>query len=97
MLAALPLRALAAVTIGFCAIHHASNAAESGHDHAGTSHGDRQHDECNACVEHCASASFFAPAELPLPTAARANAIGRPERFAVGFVADPLDPPPLAS
>ena len=98
MLAMLPLRALATLTVGFCAMHgHASGgiAAEHGHDHDGAPHGDSKHDQCNACVEHCSSASVIAPAALPLPVAVGANRIVSGEQLAAGFVADQLDPPPL--
>jgi len=99
IVALMPLRALATVTIGFCALHHHGSASMDfwhDHDHDGTPHGDGSHDQCDSCVEHCASASVVAAADLPSPPPAGAHRIAMPERFASGFVPDPLDPPPLA-
>src|SRR5438270_10383774 len=99
MLALLPLRALATVTVGFCAMHHASAGvhADHGHDHDGAPHGDdTNHEPCNACVEHCSSASLLSRVGLSLPAAAGANRIAAGDRFTAGFVPDQLDPPPLA-
>jgi len=104
----MPLRAMAAVTVGLCAAGHDESAAathaESGH---GTSvhahHGsDNPPDKpgapsCSACVEHCSGAAFA-------PSAARAvsaPAVVRDRilfagRIAPAFSSDPLDRPPLA-
>jgi hypothetical protein len=100
MLALLPVRALAAVTIGFCVMHHHGAAAPTvehgaSHDHDGVPH-DGSHGQCNACVGHCASSSAVASSELPLPAAVRAQRIAAGERFVAGYVPDQLDPPPLA-
>src|SRR5919204_2236621 len=87
MLALLPLRALATVTVGFCAMHdHASAgmSADHDHDHDGAPHGDSNHEQCNACVEHCGSASLVAPAHLTPPVAGGAIRITTGERFAAG-------------
>ncbi|HEX7054079.1 MAG TPA: hypothetical protein VF211_09145 [Burkholderiales bacterium] len=91
MLALLPVRALAAVTSGFCAFtdHHGAAAA------AGHSHGEAS---CSFCVEHCSSAAF-APSDTP-PRIAEAPAGGHSllyQRSLAGFIPDPLDPPPLAA
>lgn len=94
LIALTPLRALATVTVGFCAIHH-HGAASVDHDHDGAPHGATDH-PCDSCVEHCASASIVAAADLASPPAAGTHRIATAERFAVGFVPDPLDPPPLA-
>ena len=94
LVALMPLRALATVTVGFCAMHH-HGAAVADHDHDGAPHG-AGNDHCDSCVEHCASASVVVAADLPSPPTAGAHRIVTPERCAVGFVADPLDPPPLA-
>jgi len=100
MLALVPLRALAAVTVGDCAVAQYGTAASetmdhaAPHEHGGAPHsqGDAKHDH-----EHCASASFVASAELlPLPTQAASDCVVQRERFAAGFVPDHLDPPPLA-
>ena len=94
LVALMPLRALATVTVGFCAMHH-HGAAGVDHDHDGAPHG-AGHDQCDSCVEHCASASVVVAADLPSPPPAGAHRIATAERFAPGFVPDPLDPPPLA-
>lgn len=102
MLALVPIRALAAVTTGFCAFahehgapaHHASGSHEShGHDAPSPSHDDSP---CSSCVEHCSSA-FFTASAAPITLLAAASAQPRilQERFAAGFVPDHLDPPPL--
>jgi hypothetical protein len=107
LLAVMPLRALAAVTVGFCAMgqHEAPVQVATGetHDHGGHDGGhghEPQPDsapDCNACVEHCSSASFAVPAPLEtLVSVQRSGRIVLGERFAAGFVPDHLDPPPLA-
>src|SRR5438128_392115 len=77
MVALVPLRAMAAVTVGFCAMsQHApvqayaatDHAAPHEHDRALHPHGNANHDRCDACAEHCASASVVASGELPLPS-----------------------------
>lgn len=97
MLALLPVRVLASVTVGDCAVtHHAGTAAPhdvSSHEDASTmhSHGGA-HDEHG----HCASASFVACAPtLSWPTHAASARVALHELFAAGFVPDHLDPPPL--
>lgn len=103
LLALLPLRALASVTIGFCAITHpVLEQAQVDHDHAAYPHGGEAPDsdlnaDCNACAEHCTSASVLLPA-LP---ATLAGILGTeravlPAYFAAGHVPEHLDPPPLA-
>ena len=93
MLALVPLRAFAAVTVGDCAV--AQHGAAGEHDHGGMPHhpdGDAKHDH-----EHCASASFVASATLlPFPAQVTSDRVAQRERFAAGFVPDQLDPPPLA-
>jgi hypothetical protein len=103
MVALVPLRAVAAVTVGFCAMSPAvqanaatGHAASHEHDSALHPHGDVNHDRCDACAEHCASASVVTSGELPLPSPAGAGRVARGEGFAAGFVPDHLDPPPLA-
>jgi hypothetical protein len=101
MLALLPVRALAAVTIGFCAMHHHGAAAPTvehgaSQEHDGLPLGDGSQEQCNACVEHCATASTVASSELPLPLAVSAQRIAVGEQFVAGFVPDQLDRPPLA-
>ena len=94
LVALMPLRALATVTVGFCAMHHHGPASVD-HDHDGAPHG-AGNDQCDSCVEHCASASVVLAADLPSPPAAGSHRIATLERLAAGFVPDPLDPPPLA-
>jgi hypothetical protein len=110
LLAVMPLRGLAAATVGFCAMGHQQQAAhaDAGHGH-GAHQEHRGHDDhgaapapastpdCNVCVEHCSSASFAVPAPIGAPLAAgRATRIVSGESFSAGFVPDHLDPPPLA-
>jgi len=103
MVALVPLRAVAAVTVGFCAMsQHAAVQADAATDHAASHehdsalhpHGDG--DRCDACAEHCASASVVTSSELSLPSPASAGRVARGEGFAAGFVPDHLDRPPLA-
>jgi len=98
MLALLPVRALAAVTTGFCSFGHQQGAAAE-HD-AGTDHAPaHSHDSsgCSSCVEHCSSAAFAVAAwtamDVPAPTDERS---ALHDRAPPGFIPDHLDPPPLA-
>src|SRR5437899_12483546 len=95
MLALMPVRALATVTVGDCAVtqHDAMDHASS-HEHGSTTHSHGGgHDE----HQHCASASFVASATLlPLPSQVASDRVVEPEYFAAGFVPDHLDRPPLA-
>jgi len=103
LVALLPLRALASVTIGFCAFSQAEAAvaAQAAHDHASEAHGAASgigaDADCNACAEHCAGASVL----LPAAPGVLAGAFGAERAtlvppFAAGHVPDHLDPPPLA-
>jgi hypothetical protein len=105
LVALLPLRALAAATIGFCAFAHQHGAAHSQvgsdhgmpHSHGDASHSDHSNSSCSSCVEHCSSASFAAC--TPLTDVLDAGKSTRPAfdaGAAVGFVPDQLDPPPVA-
>src|ERR687885_764846 len=93
LLALVPLRALASVTIGFCALHgHGAASEHAAHAHHDHDDGAGQHgsnDDCNSCVEHCASASAVPPAKLPSLAPAGAQRIATHERCAGGFVPDP--------
>ena len=101
MLAIVPIRALATVTTGFCAMDMASSAgleAEHG-DHHGDDpapHGNAKQDACNACVEHCASGAIMSLPRLVLPPLFGAARISSGEPFAGVHVPEHLDPPPLA-
>lgn len=105
MLALIPLRGFAAVTVGICASGDpAWNQAQPEHAHGSLEHAaapDAQDEgnnhDCTACVEHCAGASFVAQALLA--SAAHVGDAERAlpgERFAAGHVPEHLDPPPLA-
>ncbi|MGD9953939.1 MAG: hypothetical protein AB7S87_15290 [Burkholderiales bacterium] len=106
LVAVLPLRAVASVTIGFCATGHHGEAAQAatpahgagGHAH----HGDAPpakpvESSCNVCAEHCSSAAFaipVVPVTEPRPTGADRTALA--ERLFPLHVPTQLDRPPLA-
>ena len=99
LLVLVPLRAMAEMTIGFCAFPHHDSAAGAGAaaDHGAAHHEHGKTPDSNGAGDHCASVSFLASAApLSLPAAAAADLVVRGERFAAGFVPDHLDPPPLA-
>ena len=76
-------------------LYGVAGVASVDHDHDGAPHG-ASHDQCDSCVEHCASASVVAAVDLPSAAPAGSHRIVTPEHFAAGFVPDPLDPPPLS-
>ena len=94
LVALMPLRAVAGVTIGFCA---------SGHNDVGVAaHGDDFPAQpidpsCNICAEHCSSAALAIPAatDVDLRPAGPDRTL-LAERNAPAFVPDQLDRPPLA-
>ena len=104
----LPLRAVAAVTIGYCPAGHQDMAlaASDGHGQIAVSHSHHgtEHQPvkpatptCGVCVEHCSSAAF-APSASPVlgaPAIAHLD-IYLAERSAPAFFPDQLDRPPLA-
>lgn len=108
LVALMPLRAVAAVTIGFCAAGHPEAAvpshAEHGHDASVHAHhgGDQPPAKpatpsCSICVEHCSGAAF-APS---LAQSVDAGPVAQERvflaaRIAQTFVLDQLDRPPLA-
>jgi hypothetical protein len=106
MLALVPLRGIAAVTVGACAAgeHETLVQAAADHDHGDHGHGaapDMQDEgnkaDCGACAEHCAGASFVAQATSnALSNMAGAERALPGELFAAGHVPEHLDPPPLA-
>lgn len=106
LLALLPLRAVAAVTIGFCAVadQDAAMQVEAGHAHGSRHHQGPEPEAktdgsagCNICAEHCTSGSFVVPVVLTaLPGSAGSEPIPHGERLAAGFVPEHLEPPPLA-
>jgi hypothetical protein len=106
--ALLPLRALAAVTTGYCAAGHQDMtvAAHGDHGQDAGSHAHHGGDDqpakpatpsCSSCVEHCSNAAVAPSASQ----AVRAHAVAQDliflaERVAPAFVPDQLDRPPLA-
>lgn len=108
LVALLPLRAVAGVTIGFCASGHqdmAASAHGAGHAHDTGEHAHHGDDSpvqpvkasCNVCAEHCSSAAFATSADpaLEAQPAARDRTLFI-VRSAPAFVPDRLDRPPLA-
>lgn len=106
LVAVLPLRAVASVTIGFCAAGHHGDAAHAsapaqsaeGHAH----HGDAPpakpvESSCNVCAEHCSSAAFaipVVPVSATRPTGTDRTALA--ELHSPLHVPTQLDRPPLA-
>jgi len=104
----LPLRAVAAVTIGYCAAGHQGMAVAAHGDH-GQSAGSHAHHggeeqptkpatpSCSICVEHCSGAAFAPSARQAMnaPAVAR-DPIPLAEHVAPAFFPDQLDRPPLA-
>lgn len=106
--ALLPLRALAAVTTGYCAAGHQDMtvAAHGDHGHGAASHAHYGSDDppakpatpsCSSCVGHCSGAAFapHAPQAVHAPAIAYDRII-LAERVAPAFVPDQPDRPPLA-
>ena len=102
MLVLMPVRAFASVTDGACAMAHQAPPAGERIDHQDAlhEHGSAQHSHDDAKHdhgEHCASASFAAPAEtLQLPPPVPAGGVAHEQYSAASFIPDQLDPPPLA-
>jgi hypothetical protein len=108
LVALVPVRAVAGVTIGFCASgHHGMRVAAQGGSHHGMGdhaapHGNEHPAQpvkasCSICVEHCSSAAFapaMAPAVIALP--AVQDRILLAERVAPAFFPSHPDRPPLA-
>ena len=109
LIALMPVRAMAGVTMGFCATGHQDMAAAHG-GHArdavtGHEAQDVEHapvkpgaQRCSICVEHCSNASLAVSAErFAASVAVEAVSHPRAERAAPAFVPDQPDRPPLAS
>jgi hypothetical protein len=103
LVALMPLRAVAGVTIGFCASGHQDRAVSAHADHG--EHAQHEHgapakpveSSCNVCAEHCSSAAFALSTELALqPQPAALDRATFAERHAPAFFPDHLDRPPLA-
>lgn len=103
LVALLPMRAVAAVTVGFCAVGQEDMAVAAHADYGKSAqvrldhHGQPAKPACNICVEHCSSAAFAPSAEqkFSAPAVARVRTVPT-ERAAPAFVSDQLDRPPLA-
>jgi len=109
LVAVLPLRAMAAVTISFCAMGHEDSVAvaHADHGHGAAFHAHHGSDNppakpatpsCTTCVEHCSSAAF-APSAVQVfdaPAAIAQDRIFLAARVAPAFISDQLDRPPLA-
>jgi dienelactone hydrolase len=105
----LPLRAVASVTIGYCAAGHQELAVAAHGDHGQVSGSHARHggDEqpakpatpsCSICVEHCSGAAFAPSADQAVSAPAVAqDPVLLAERVAPAFFPDQLDRPPLAS
>ncbi len=106
LVATLPLRAVAAVTIGYCAAgdQDMAVAAHGDQGHSADSHarhadGDQPATpSCSTCVEHCSSAAFAPSAvqAVDAPAVIAQDRIFLAERVAPAFISDQLDRPPLA-
>lgn len=106
--ALLPLRAVAAVTVGFCALGHTDQvvAVHGDHGHGEASHAHHGSDDppakpatpsCSSCVEHCSGAAFAPHAAQAVHAPAIAyDRIVLAERVAPAFITNQLDRPPLA-
>lgn len=106
LVALMPVRAMAAVTIGFCASGHEDPGITVQAAHAHETVGHAHHDDapaqpvepsCNVCAEHCASAAFAPSADVAVESRPVGHDRTRPAaRNAPAFVPDQLDRPPLA-
>jgi len=101
LVTALPLRAVAGVTTGFCASGHKDMAAAhaSGQGHQSDAHAPAQPIEssCTICAEHCSSAAFAIPAASSADAwlSGQERTVLAEHRSAL-HVPDQLDRPPLA-
>jgi hypothetical protein len=98
LLALLPLRAVAAVTIGLCAMDQKQEVASAHHGCEEERPAQTQKSSsCSICVEHCSSAAFVLPAVQSVAGQAMSEAgVPLAERVAPAFFPEHLDRPPLA-
>jgi len=106
MLALVPLRALAAVTVGLCAAYDGGSPSveHAGHHHGASSDDTSSHDDgtgspsvCSLCTVCCTGASFAA--EAPTALAVIGADVERIPFFGQGpggHLPDQLDRPPLS-
>ena len=105
LVALLPLRGLAAATLGLCAFahqhgseamhaqQHEHSASPDGHSHA-QPHGGSP---CSSCAEHCSGSAFAPPTANGASVAASVSERCITQaRLALGLRAEPLDRPPLS-
>jgi len=106
----MPLRAVAGVTIGFCASGHqdmsvAAHATGHGHEageHAHHGHGDDAPSQpvessCNVCAEHCSNAAFAPAVDAALAAQpVGVESIDLAATHAAAVFPSQLDRPPLA-
>lgn len=107
LIALVPMRAVAGVTIGFCASGHndvavAAHAADARDAGAHAQHGDDPpaqpvEPSCSICAEHCSSAAFAPSTDVALDARPiQHDRIDLGERNAPAYFPDQLDRPPLA-
>jgi hypothetical protein len=108
LIALMPVRAMAAVTFGFCASGHGDPlvAAHGSHGHDVGAHQHHGNDEqpaksgapsCSSCVEHCSGAALAPSADQALGASAIAqDRISFAARVPPAFFSDQPDRPPLA-
>lgn len=106
--ALLPLRAVAAVTIGICPAGHEDSGAgvySTGHGHDVSPHahptddssGNQDRHSCNVCAEHCSGASVAPTAPVVVSMQfVGADRARSGDHGAPAFITDQLDRPPLA-
>jgi hypothetical protein len=101
LLALMPLRAIAAVTLGVCALAEKAVAThvDAAHAHAEGDHAPSQDDSkspCNLCAEHCGSAAFAAPAaDSPLAVPGALQRAASRHLLPPGLTPEELDRPPI--
>jgi hypothetical protein len=109
LIALMPVRAMAAVTIGFCASGHGDPlvAAHGGHGHDVGAHQHHGNDEppaksgassCSSCVECCSGAALAPSADQAIGASITIaqDRISFASRVPPAFFSDQLDRPPLA-
>lgn len=95
MLALVPLRGVAAMTIGLCELSDKAAAAQIVAEHGHNSSHD--HAPCNLCAEHCGSAVFAVPEIVsPLAVTAGLQPAAPLHLLLPGLAPEELDRPPIA-
>jgi hypothetical protein len=107
LIALVPMRAVAGVTIGFCASGHndvavAAHAADAPDAGAHAQHGNDLpaqpvEPSCNICAEHCSSAAFAPSTDVAVDAwPIQHDRIDLAGRNSPAYFPDQLDRPPLA-